>query len=127
MQEKKKDVLRETDEEAIRLARTLLRSSRYGAIAVLDPQTGAPMASRVAVATDHDGAPTRRLEAPMVHDRHRDDERPERPHADLEPRRAATQEDQGALGVDGRRGCREDGEKRHHRGGLILHLRLWSK
>lgn len=52
-----KDVLRETDGDAIRLARTLLRASRYGALAVLDPTSGAPMASRVAVATDHDGAP----------------------------------------------------------------------
>lgn len=55
--DEKKDVLRETDAEAIRLARTLLRSSRYGAIAVIDPKTGAPLASRVAVATDHDGTP----------------------------------------------------------------------
>lgn len=57
MEEKKKDVLRETDDQAIRLARTLLRASRYGALAVLDPGTGAPMASRVAVASDHDGTP----------------------------------------------------------------------
>ena len=67
MQEKKKDVLRETDDEAIRLARTLLRSSRYGALAVLDPQTGAPMASRVAVATDHDGAPIILISALSAH------------------------------------------------------------
>jgi putative heme iron utilization protein len=52
-----KDVLRETDADAIRLAKTLLRASRHGALAVLDPGTGAPLASRVAVATDHDGAP----------------------------------------------------------------------
>lgn len=57
MEEKKRDVLRPTDAEAVRLARTLLRSARYGALAVLDPQTGAPVASRVAVATDHDGTP----------------------------------------------------------------------
>ena len=57
MEEKTKDVLRPTDAEAIRLAKSLLRGSRYGALAVLDPQSGAPMASRVAVATDHDGAP----------------------------------------------------------------------
>jgi len=50
-------VLRPTDDEAIRIARTLLRTARHGAIAVLEPDTGAPMASRVAVATDHDGAP----------------------------------------------------------------------
>ena len=35
----------------------LLRSARYGALAVLDPQSGAPLASRVAVATDLDGTP----------------------------------------------------------------------
>lgn len=57
MEEKAKDVLRPTDAEALRLAKTLLRSARHGALAVLDPQTGSPMASRVAVATDHDGAP----------------------------------------------------------------------
>jgi putative heme iron utilization protein len=52
-----KDVLRETDAEAIRLARTLIRTARHGALAVLDPGSGNPLASRVAVATDHDGAP----------------------------------------------------------------------
>ena len=57
MAQKTKDVLRPTDDEAIRLARTLIRSARHGAIAVLEPGTGAPLASRVAVATDHDGAP----------------------------------------------------------------------
>src|SRR5690606_34437101 len=31
--------------------------SRYGALAVIEPKTGAPLASRVAVATDHDGTP----------------------------------------------------------------------
>ncbi len=55
--EKTKDVIRPTDADAIRLAKTLIRSSRYGAIAVLDPETGAPLASRVGVATDIDGTP----------------------------------------------------------------------
>lgn len=57
MQEKQKEVLRPTDEEAIRLAKTLLRGARYGALATLDPASGAPVATRVAVATDMDGAP----------------------------------------------------------------------
>lgn len=57
MDEVKKDVLRETDDQAIRLARTLMRSARHGALAVLDPESGAPQASRVSVATDHDGTP----------------------------------------------------------------------
>jgi putative heme iron utilization protein len=55
--EKKKNVIRETDQEAIRLARTLMRTARFGALAVLAPETGAPLASRVGVATDIDGAP----------------------------------------------------------------------
>lgn len=55
--EKKKDVIRATDEEAIRLAKTLLREARHGALGVLDPETGAPMVSRAGVATDMDGTP----------------------------------------------------------------------
>jgi putative heme iron utilization protein len=53
----KKDVIQETDAEAIRLAKTLIRTARYGALAALDPKSGAPMATRVAVATDMDGTP----------------------------------------------------------------------
>jgi len=34
-----------------------MRTARYGALAALEPQTGAPMASRVGVATDLDGSP----------------------------------------------------------------------
>jgi heme iron utilization protein len=56
-EDRKKDVLRETDAEAIRLAKTLLRTSRHGALAVIHSASGAPMASRVAMATDLDGAP----------------------------------------------------------------------
>lgn len=55
--EKKKDVIRETDAEAIILAKTLLRTARHGAIATLDPETGAPLASRIGTATDADGTP----------------------------------------------------------------------
>jgi putative heme iron utilization protein len=52
-----RNVVRETDAEAIRLAKTLLRSARHGALAVLEPATGTPLASRVATATDMDGSP----------------------------------------------------------------------
>jgi putative heme iron utilization protein len=55
--DRKKDVIRETDAEAIRLAKTLIRSARFGALAVIEPGTGSPLASRVGVATDIDGAP----------------------------------------------------------------------
>lgn len=57
MEEPKKDVIRETDAQSIRLAKTLLRTARYGALAVIDPASGAPLASRVGVATDIDGSP----------------------------------------------------------------------
>ena len=57
MDGKPKDVIRKTDAEAIRLAKTLIRSARYGALAVIEPGTGAPLASRVGVATDVDGTP----------------------------------------------------------------------
>ncbi|KAB2714964.1 HugZ family protein [Brucella intermedia] len=49
--------IRPTTPEAIQLAKSLLRTSRYGAIAVFDAATGRPLASRVAVATDVDGTP----------------------------------------------------------------------
>jgi len=50
-------VLRETDDEARRLARTLVRGARHMALAVIDPQTGFPSASRALAATDLDGTP----------------------------------------------------------------------
>ncbi len=49
--------IRETSQEAIELAKSLIRKASYGALAVLDPATGFPLASRVAVATDSAGAP----------------------------------------------------------------------
>ncbi|MER9233255.1 HugZ family protein [Mesorhizobium sp. M0622] len=57
MDKPKKDVIRETDAEAIRLAKTLIRSARFGALAVIEPGTVSPLASRVGVATDIDGTP----------------------------------------------------------------------
>lgn len=57
MTEKAGSVLQPTDDEARRLAATLIRTARYGALAVLDPSDRSPSASRVSVATDTDGAP----------------------------------------------------------------------
>lgn len=51
------EVIRPTDAEAIRLAKTLMRSARFGAIAVIEPESGIPFASRVGVASDLDGTP----------------------------------------------------------------------
>ncbi|MCL7996750.1 pyridoxamine 5'-phosphate oxidase family protein [Brucella sp. 21LCYQ03] len=49
--------IRPTTSQAIDLAKTLLRSSRYGALAAIDAKSGRALASRVAVATDIDGTP----------------------------------------------------------------------
>lgn len=57
MNQPNKDVIRTTDADGIRTAKTLLRASRYGALAVIEPGTGAPAASRVGVASDTDGTP----------------------------------------------------------------------
>jgi putative heme iron utilization protein len=59
--------IRDTDAEAVALARELIRAARHGALAVLDPETGAPAASRVAVAADEDGAPLALLSALAAH------------------------------------------------------------
>lgn len=45
----------ETGTEARAMAETLLRTARYGALAVLEPGTGHPVTSRVGVAPDLDG------------------------------------------------------------------------
>ena len=50
--------LRQSVDDATRaLARRLVRATRHGALAVLDPASGWPLASRTAVATDVDGVP----------------------------------------------------------------------
>lgn len=53
----KPQLLRETDDDARRLARILVHGARYMALAVLDPQTGFPSASRALTAPDLDGVP----------------------------------------------------------------------
>jgi putative heme iron utilization protein len=49
--------IRPTDDEARALARRLLDHAHFGALGVIDPETGAPMVTRVAVGTDSDGRP----------------------------------------------------------------------
>jgi hypothetical protein len=53
----KKDPLLPVDDAARRLARGLLRTARYGALAALDPADGHPLATRIGLAGDMDGAP----------------------------------------------------------------------
>ncbi len=43
--------IRQTDDEAITLAGNLLEKNRYGALAVLEPETSIPLVSRIAVAS----------------------------------------------------------------------------
>ncbi len=53
----KKQLLRPTGEAAIAQARMLVRSAAFGALSVLEPETGHPSISRVLLATDFDGVP----------------------------------------------------------------------
>jgi heme iron utilization protein len=64
---KRSSVLRETDDEARRLARVLMRAARYAAMAVLDPDSGFPTISRVLVGTDVDGVPVVLVSALSAH------------------------------------------------------------
>ena len=59
--------IRDTDEEARRLARRLIRGARFGAIGVLEPGTGFPFTSRVLTGTDVDGTPLILVSALSVH------------------------------------------------------------
>jgi len=52
-----KSVIRPTDEQARQLAKNLVRTARYGALAAVEAGSGHPLASRVALATDLDGTP----------------------------------------------------------------------
>jgi putative heme iron utilization protein len=52
-----KSVIRPTDETSLKLARKLVREARFGALSVLEPESGHPFASRVLTGTDIDGVP----------------------------------------------------------------------
>lgn len=67
MAEDRPSILRETDDEARRLARILLRSARSCALAVIEPETGFPFASRTLTGTDTDGVPVILVSALSVH------------------------------------------------------------
>lgn len=59
--------IRDTDEDARRLARHLIRGARFGAIGVIEPGAGFPFASRVLTGTDVDGAPLILVSGLSVH------------------------------------------------------------
>lgn len=66
-QEDRPQVLRPTDDEARKLARILLRSARSAALAVFEPESGAPFASRTLTGTDTDGTPVILVSALSTH------------------------------------------------------------
>lgn len=53
----KRGVFRQPDQEAIRLAQSIIDEARYGALAVIDPETRGPIVTRVGLAPAHDRAP----------------------------------------------------------------------
>ncbi len=52
-----KSPIRPTDDEARALARNLIETARFAALSYLDPQSGAPMVSRVALVAGPENAP----------------------------------------------------------------------
>ncbi len=53
----KKEVIQQTTDEVRAQARELINSATFGALAVLDPATGRPSVTRVAIAADIDNTP----------------------------------------------------------------------
>lgn len=67
MSQERKTVVLETTGEAVALARKLVRDARHGALATLDPHSGRPVATRVGLAADVDGAPIILISALAAH------------------------------------------------------------
>jgi heme oxygenase (biliverdin-IX-beta and delta-forming) len=51
------DPIRPTDDEARELARALVAGAKFAALGVIEPATGAPMVTRIAIAPDDTGLP----------------------------------------------------------------------
>jgi len=63
------DPIRQTTDEARALARQLLAAARHASLGTLDPDTGAPLVTRIALQTDADGAPLALLSGLAAHTR----------------------------------------------------------
>lgn len=63
------DPIRTTDDEARALARRMLCEMRHGVLGTLDPDTGTPLLTRIAVQTDPDGTPVALLSGLAAHTR----------------------------------------------------------
>ena len=61
--------LRPTDAEARALARGLIAGARFGALAVVHPDTGLPHVTRIAVGTDAEGQPLTLISSLSLHTR----------------------------------------------------------
>lgn len=57
MTERPTDPIRPTDAEARSMARDLIAQARFAALGVIDPETGGPMVTRVAMVPGPDGVP----------------------------------------------------------------------
>ncbi|MCT4556239.1 MAG: pyridoxamine 5'-phosphate oxidase family protein [Pelagimonas sp.] len=57
MSNDKASPIRPTDDEARALARGLINQARFGALGVIDPDTGMPLVTRIAVIAGPDGLP----------------------------------------------------------------------
>lgn len=55
MAEKKIDPIRPTDDEAREMGWLLVREANFGALGVIEPETGMPLVSRIAIGTDGEG------------------------------------------------------------------------
>ncbi|QRZ12114.1 pyridoxamine 5'-phosphate oxidase family protein [Paracoccus methylovorus] len=64
-----KDPIRETTDDARALARQLLERARHASLGTLDPETGAPLVTRIALQSDTDGAPLALLSGLATHSR----------------------------------------------------------
>lgn len=65
----KTDPIRPTDDQARDLARRLIDAARFGAIAVIDPDSQAPMVTRIAIGTAPDGTPVSLISGLSAHTR----------------------------------------------------------
>ncbi len=65
----KPDPIRPTDDAARALARALLAEMRHASLGSIDPETGLPLVTRIAVQADADGAPLALLSGLAAHSR----------------------------------------------------------
>lgn len=67
MSKRQTDPIRPTDDAARQLARDLIARARFGALGVIDPDSHAPMVTRIALVPGADGAPISLISALSAH------------------------------------------------------------